>query len=152
MQGVIDLDPNFPRAHEYLGLGYLTQGRYSEAIVELQKAVELSGRDRRPLRDLGYGYAASGKRAEALTVLKEFEGNYEKHKAIGTRLGWSVRRPGREGSSLCLAGKGFSGSQRVVGLEQMDTALRFRPQRPAIRRPAAEDGAYAMSRIGQIRR
>jgi TolB-like protein/Flp pilus assembly protein TadD len=80
---VIDLDPNFPRAHEYLGLGYLTQGRYPEAIVEIHKAVELSGRDRRPLRDLGYGYAASGKRAEALTVLKEIEGNYEKHEAIG---------------------------------------------------------------------
>src|SRR5713101_5005461 len=80
---IIDLDPNFPRAHEYLGLAYLTQGRYSEAIAELQKAVELSGRDRRPLRDLGYGYAVSGKRAEALTVLKEIEGNYEEHKAIG---------------------------------------------------------------------
>jgi Flp pilus assembly protein TadD len=51
--------------------------------VEIHKAVELSGRDRRPLRDLGYGYAVSGKRAEALTVLKEIEGNYEKHKAIG---------------------------------------------------------------------
>jgi len=80
---VIDLDPSFPRAHEYLGLGYLAQGRYPEAIVEIHKAVELSGRDRRPLRDLGYGYAVSGKRAEALTVLKEIEGNYEKHKAIG---------------------------------------------------------------------
>ncbi len=51
--------------------------------MEIHKAVELSGRDRRPLRDLGYGYAVSGKRAEALTVLKEIEGNYEKHKAIG---------------------------------------------------------------------
>jgi TolB-like protein/Flp pilus assembly protein TadD len=80
---VIDLDPSFPRAHEYLGLGYLAQGRYQEAIMEIHKAVELSGRDRRPLRDLGYGYAVSGKRAEALTVLKEIEGNYEKHKAIG---------------------------------------------------------------------
>ena len=83
---VIDLDPGFPRAHEYLGLGYLAQGRYPEAIVEIHKAVELSGRDRRPLRDLGYGYAVSGKRAETLTVLKEIEGNYEKHKAIGQDL------------------------------------------------------------------
>jgi len=80
---VIDLDPNFPRAHEYLGLGYLKQGRHSEAIAELQKAVELSGRERRSLRDLGYGYAISGKRAETLAVLKELEGKYEKHEAIG---------------------------------------------------------------------
>jgi TolB-like protein/Tfp pilus assembly protein PilF len=79
---VIDLDPNFPRAHEYLGLAYLRLGRHSEGIGELQKAVELS-RERRQLRDLGYGYAASGKRAEAVTVLKELEGKYEKHEAIG---------------------------------------------------------------------
>ena len=82
---VIDLDPNFPRAHEYLGLAYLRLGRHSEAIEELQKAVKLA-RERRQLRDLGYGYAASGKRAEALAVLKELEGKYEKHEAIGQDL------------------------------------------------------------------
>jgi TolB-like protein/Flp pilus assembly protein TadD len=81
---VIDLDPNFPRAHEYLGLAYLKQGRHSEAIAELEKAVELSGRE--PLRDLGYGYAISGGRAEALAVLRELEGKYEKHEAIGQDL------------------------------------------------------------------
>jgi len=82
---VIDLDPNFPRAHEYLGLAYLRLGRHSEAIEELQKAVKLA-RERRQLRDLRYGYAASGKRAEALAVLKELEGKYEKHEAIGQDL------------------------------------------------------------------
>jgi tetratricopeptide (TPR) repeat protein len=84
-QRVIDLDPNFPRAHEYLGLAYLRQGRHSEAIGELQKAVTLS-QERRQLRDLGYGYAASGKRAEALAILKELEGKYEAHEAIGQDL------------------------------------------------------------------
>ena len=63
-------------------MGYLKQGRHSEAIAELQKAVELSGRERRPLRDLGYAYAVSGKRAEALAVLKELEEKYEKHESI----------------------------------------------------------------------
>jgi tetratricopeptide (TPR) repeat protein len=81
---VIDLDPNFPRAHEYLGLAYLKQRRHSEGIAELEKAVELSGRE--PLRDLGYGYAISGGRAEALAVLRELEGKYEKHEAIGQDL------------------------------------------------------------------
>ena len=81
---VIDLDPNFPRAHEVLGLAYLKQGRHLEAIRELQKAVDLSfRRDRRILRSLGYGYAVSGKRSEALAVLKELEGRYEKREAIG---------------------------------------------------------------------
>ena len=64
---VVDLDPSFPRGHEYLGLALLMDRRYAEAITELEKAVELSGRERWPLRNLGYGYAISGKRAEAQT-------------------------------------------------------------------------------------
>ena len=83
---VVDLDPNFPRGHEYLGLAYLKERRYPEAIAELQKAVELSGRERWPLRDLGYGYAISGKRAEAGAVIKELAGKYEKGQAIGQDL------------------------------------------------------------------
>jgi hypothetical protein len=126
-------------------LAYLKQGRHSEAIGELQKAVELSGRERWPLRDLGYGYGISGKRAEALAVLKELEGRYEKHEAIGPGSRSGLRRFGREGSSFCLAGKGFSGSEWAVAENQMDNTLRVAPQRPALRRPPAADGAPAMN-------
>jgi TolB-like protein/Flp pilus assembly protein TadD len=83
---VVDLDPNFPRGHEYLGLSYLKDRRYSEAIPELEKGAELSGRERWPLRDLGFGYAISGKRAEAQAVIKELLGKYEKGQAIGQDL------------------------------------------------------------------
>lgn len=83
---VVDLDPHFPRGRQYLGLAYLKQERYPEAIGELEKAVQLSGRERWPLRDLGYGYAISGKRAEADAVIKELLGKYEKGQAIGQDL------------------------------------------------------------------
>ena len=83
---VVELDPNFSRGHEYLGLAYLKEARYSEAIAELQKAVELSGRERWPLRDLGYGYAISGKRAEAEAIIKELVGKYENGRALGQDL------------------------------------------------------------------
>ncbi len=80
---VIDLDPAFPRAHWALGLAYLKQGRHSEAIAELQKAFELSGGEREMLSHLGYGYAISGKGAAALAILKEVQGKYQKHEALG---------------------------------------------------------------------
>ena len=81
---VIDLDPNYPRGHSALGSAYLKQGRYSEAIAELHKAVDLaSQRDRAPLRYLGYAYAISGKRAEALASIKELNERYDKHEALG---------------------------------------------------------------------
>lgn len=80
---VIDLDPNFPRGHEELGLAYLANRLYSEALGEFQKAVELSERARRSLACFGYALAITGRREEALAVLKELQGKYDKHEAIG---------------------------------------------------------------------
>ena len=80
---LIEIDPNFGPAHEYLGLSYLKQGRNPEAITELEKAVELSNRSGISLGDLGYVYAVAGKRAEAAAVIKELEDKYAKKEANG---------------------------------------------------------------------
>jgi len=49
---VIELDPNHPLAHGYLGWIYQKQGRYEQALPELQKWVDLSGRQSEPLGSL----------------------------------------------------------------------------------------------------
>ena len=59
---------------------------YPEALAEFQKAAELSGRARRSLGYLGFALAITGKRDEALAVLKELQGKYQKHEAIGQDL------------------------------------------------------------------
>jgi Flp pilus assembly protein TadD len=73
---VIELDPNFPIAHDFLGCAYLKQGHEQGAMAELQKGVELSRRASQELGFLGYGNGALGKRAEATTLLKELEERY----------------------------------------------------------------------------
>lgn len=78
---VIDLDGNFASGRRWFGKVLLKQRRYPEALTELQKAVELSGRGTAELGALGYGLAVAGKRAEALVVLKELEGKYARHEA-----------------------------------------------------------------------
>jgi eukaryotic-like serine/threonine-protein kinase len=83
---VVELDPSFPRGHEFLGLALTEDRRYEEAIAELEKAVELSGRERWPLHDLGFGYAISGRHTEAQAILKELLGKYEMGQAIGQDL------------------------------------------------------------------
>jgi TolB-like protein/tetratricopeptide (TPR) repeat protein len=80
---IIELDPNFGPAYQYLGLSYLKQGRSAEAITALKKAVELTGESSIALGDLGYVYAATGKRTEALTIIGKLEGKYERKQAIG---------------------------------------------------------------------
>ncbi len=80
---IIELDPNFGPAHQYLGLSYLKLGRNEEAILEMAKAAELSNRSGISLGDLGYVYALTGKKAEALNLIKELEGKYARNEAIG---------------------------------------------------------------------
>jgi TolB-like protein/Flp pilus assembly protein TadD len=80
---LIELDPNFGPAHQYLALSYLKLGKNAEAIAEAEKAVELSNRSGISLGDLGYVYASTGKRAEALSLIKELEGKYAAREAIG---------------------------------------------------------------------
>jgi serine/threonine-protein kinase len=80
---VIDLDPNFRGGHVFLGLAYLKEQRYPEAIAALEKAVELSGRASVEMQRLGYGYAVSGQRLKALSVIKELEQRFVRQEARG---------------------------------------------------------------------
>jgi Flp pilus assembly protein TadD len=91
---VIELEPNFPSAHLYLGWSYLKLGRNEEATAELEKAVVLSGRASFYLEDLGYLYAVSGRRKEAAAILKELhdknaqgESSFESLAAVNAGLG-----------------------------------------------------------------
>jgi eukaryotic-like serine/threonine-protein kinase len=79
---VVDLDPSYPRGLEVLGWIYFKQGRNSEAISALQKAVAAGGY-RSSFSGLGYVLGVTGKKAEALKLLKEVQAKYERHEALG---------------------------------------------------------------------
>jgi tetratricopeptide (TPR) repeat protein len=83
---LIELDPNFGPAYEYLALSYLKLGRNAEAIAAAEHAVDLSNRSGISLGDLGYVYAVAGKRTEALDKIKELEAKYTQKVAIGAYL------------------------------------------------------------------
>ncbi len=80
---LIDLDPNFGPAHQYLALSYLRLGRNEEAIAEMEKAATLTKHAGITLGDLGYVYAVLGKKTEAMTILKELEEKYSRKEAVG---------------------------------------------------------------------
>ncbi|MCI0528067.1 MAG: tetratricopeptide repeat protein [Nitrospira sp.] len=68
LRETLQIDSNF-FIHWLLGDAYVQKGMYEEAIVELQKAVDLTKGYPLPVADLGYAYAVSGKRDEALKML-----------------------------------------------------------------------------------
>ena len=69
----LELDADFPDAHMNLGMSYLEVGRADEAVRELHRAADLSGRRWLMLALLGYAYAISGQEHEARRTIEELK-------------------------------------------------------------------------------
>jgi tetratricopeptide (TPR) repeat protein len=67
----LEIDQNYWVAHSNLALAYAGKGMYNEAIVEVQKAIELSGRNTMLIAMLGYIYALAERKDEARKVLDD---------------------------------------------------------------------------------
>lgn len=85
-QRMIDLDPSFWPAHQTLSIVLTKQGRYADALVEVQKSAEFSGRGNASLALLGHINAKLGRRSEAEAVIKELEKKYSEKSADGRDL------------------------------------------------------------------
>src|SRR5438477_8593028 len=70
-QKTLEIDPNFPPAHEDLAAIYRIKGRYDEAISEMNKAIALNGRLPHYVAALGCIDASSGHKDEAQRMLNE---------------------------------------------------------------------------------
>jgi TolB-like protein/DNA-binding winged helix-turn-helix (wHTH) protein/Flp pilus assembly protein TadD len=69
----IEMDANFPLAHNQLAVAYLQGQRHDEAIAELQKAVRLSAASPTCIANLARAFAMSGRRNEALQLLADLK-------------------------------------------------------------------------------
>lgn len=69
---VIATDENYSMAHFRLGLTFAQQGKYENAIAEIQKAVRISN-DRDSIAALGYVHGLAGNVTEAETALAELD-------------------------------------------------------------------------------
>jgi DNA-binding winged helix-turn-helix (wHTH) protein/TolB-like protein len=65
----LSMQPDYPPAHESLGMVYEQEGRTSEAITEIQKAIDLSA-GTYGLGSLGHVYASRGRRSDAQKILQ----------------------------------------------------------------------------------
>ena len=70
-QNLLEIDQNYWAAHWNLAHAYAGKGMYKIAIVEAQKAIELSGRNTATIATLGYIYALAERRYEARKVLDD---------------------------------------------------------------------------------
>ena len=70
-QNLLEIDQNYWVAYNNLARAYAGKGMYKKAIVEAQKAIELSGRNMMAIATLGYIYALAERRDEARKVLDD---------------------------------------------------------------------------------
>jgi tetratricopeptide (TPR) repeat protein len=80
-QKLIEVDPAFHAATQYLALSLARQARRDEAVAAAEKAVELSGRNSITLADLGFVFGSSGEKDKANAVIKELEARYAQKQA-----------------------------------------------------------------------
>ncbi len=65
----MELDPEFPVAHRFLGQVYEQEGMYESAIAELRRGGDIANPV--DLAALGHAYAVSGQRGQASQVLRQ---------------------------------------------------------------------------------
>jgi DNA-binding winged helix-turn-helix (wHTH) protein/Flp pilus assembly protein TadD len=73
LRTALDLEDRFAHTHFYLGQCHDQQGRFDEAIAELERSLALSNRDLGYLGALGHALAAAGRRDAAKAVLHELK-------------------------------------------------------------------------------
>ena len=72
VQNTLELEPDNPLAHFWLGMAYEQKEMYENAIVELQK-VNSVAHDPFAMAGLGHCYAVSGKKAKAKELIQQLE-------------------------------------------------------------------------------
>jgi Flp pilus assembly protein TadD len=65
------MEPNFAIAHYQLGQAYVQNQMYSDAMVQFQRAIELSGSETTFISNLAYVYALAGRKSEAVKILND---------------------------------------------------------------------------------
>jgi TolB-like protein/DNA-binding winged helix-turn-helix (wHTH) protein/Flp pilus assembly protein TadD len=73
LRSVLAVQPNNAMAHWYMGYTLIAKGQPEQAILELEKAVELSDRSPAVIGVLVRAYAHAGRRADALRMLEELK-------------------------------------------------------------------------------
>ena len=83
---LVELDPNYYGGYTVRGSAYLKQGRFPEAVADMEKGFELAEGDSQILGWLGHALAVSGRRAEAMDVIKRLEEKHKRGESGGTEI------------------------------------------------------------------
>jgi tetratricopeptide (TPR) repeat protein len=82
----VELNPNYPEAHQWYGTALMSMGRFTEASDEMQRARELQPSSRSILCDQAFLLFYEGKRAQAIEQLRQVEAAEPKFRSAHSYL------------------------------------------------------------------
>jgi TolB-like protein/DNA-binding winged helix-turn-helix (wHTH) protein/Tfp pilus assembly protein PilF len=118
-QMALEMDQNFIEAHWGLGLAYQRKGEHERAIIELEKARDLS-EGRRPdiLAELGRSYALTGNKSKALAVITRLKALPKETNISSYHLAKVYLGLGEKDKALTALEAAFQArSSQVIGLK-----------------------------------
>jgi DNA-binding winged helix-turn-helix (wHTH) protein/TolB-like protein/Flp pilus assembly protein TadD len=127
---VVALYPHYAEAYRSLGCALRQQGMVQEAIVELQKAVEMNRRDSF-LSELGYTYALSGRQPEAIKLVNELEGLSKRRYVSPVQIARIYAGLGEKGRAFEWLHKGYedrSDHLLILGVDPSFDGVRSDPR------------------------
>jgi Flp pilus assembly protein TadD len=82
----LEMDPHFAVGHYELGQALEQKHMHDEAIVEFERAIDLSGHSGAFDSNLGYVYAVSGRKEEAIKIASDLEARHDQNPSAGADI------------------------------------------------------------------
>ncbi len=96
----MELDPRAAEPHAYLGWIYSGRQQHDQAIAELERAVELSGRNQIWLASLASAYAKAGRKKEVEAILDEFQSLSKRQRVSPYWVAWALVGAGKKKEAI----------------------------------------------------
>ena len=122
---ILEFDPRFGQAYEFLGRAYLLQGNM-EAIPVLERGLELTGGRPTIRATLACAYAAAGRVREAEAIARELAAQHERGKVLASAWSVAIAYAGLGSNEQALAWLEHSYADREEWLEGLALDERFR--------------------------
>jgi TolB-like protein/DNA-binding winged helix-turn-helix (wHTH) protein len=139
-QKTLELDKNFPPAHNSLSVVYGQKGMFGEAIAGFKIAIPMKGGSEISLGGLGHVYAVSGKTMEARKVIEKLKQLSEQEYVPATSIALVYAGLGEKDQAIAWLDKGYE--QRAFQMQW----LKIEPRWDSLRSDPRFQ--YLMRRVG----
>ncbi|MFZ0643047.1 MAG: winged helix-turn-helix domain-containing protein [Candidatus Acidiferrales bacterium] len=126
LQGILEMDPLFPRAHMVIN-AYVEAGRYGEALAKINDWQRATGAGPGTFSALAYIYGRAGQKQKAREELKKLDAEYRKQPIDPGTMAFANLGVGNKDAALDWLEKAYA--QRSNGLTSLKVEPAYDPLR-----------------------